>query len=325
MKVCHPSENFTSLKTLILQLQLTLELSRTQEILSIYTNFLLLFAEYPSLFNFFFNNFISQAPERDGGNWYGYAGQNLVRNIDPTGLVYYDQDGVHSSNEAPIPHKSTGQGEGQTPKVPDASDTTPTNKYWSEEEKRNKHNKSDKSNIEFPPGTKVTVETSGLDFNILTIFNLLSKGGLITIQGGFFDAKFTVDTGDGHVYNFTARYRYSVTQKDGCELTALGTSLTAGKASKVLNSTENIFQIAKDFETAGTDSFAIGLSVGFGGGASGSNSGNWDFGQFSIGSGISIKGLPSLPGSSTWSHTETKLNEKSIVEYGYDMWSSYEY
>lgn len=132
MKVCHPSENFTSLKTLILQLQLTLELSRTQEILSIYTNFLLLFAEYPSLFNFFTNNFISQAPERAGGNWYGYAGQNLVRNIDPTGLVYYDQDGVHSSNDATIPHKSTGQG--QTPKVPDASDTTPTNKGWSEEE-----------------------------------------------------------------------------------------------------------------------------------------------------------------------------------------------
>lgn len=145
MKVCHPSENFTSLKTLILQLQLTLELSRTQEILSIYTNFLLLFAEYPSLFNFFTNNFISQAPERAGGNWYGYAGQNLVRNIDPTGLVYYDQDGVHSSNDATIPHKSTGQG--QTPKVPDASDTTPTNKGWSGDEKsaNNKKNNTSKT------------------------------------------------------------------------------------------------------------------------------------------------------------------------------------
>lgn len=102
MKVCHTSEIFTFQKTLILQLQVMLELSQFQELLSIYTDFLLLFAEYPSLFKFlknepnslqgknalFKNNFITQDPARDGNNW--YCGQNPLTFTDPDGLYSRD-------------------------------------------------------------------------------------------------------------------------------------------------------------------------------------------------------------------------------------------
>ena len=33
--------------------------------------------------------FISEDPARDGANWYGYAGQNLMVYTDPTGLAPY--------------------------------------------------------------------------------------------------------------------------------------------------------------------------------------------------------------------------------------------
>lgn len=92
MKVYHPSEKLTSLKTQILQLQLTLELSQIQEILSAYSDLLLFFAEYSFLFindstetpvlndkhSNFEGCFITQDPARDGSNWYGYCGQNPV-------------------------------------------------------------------------------------------------------------------------------------------------------------------------------------------------------------------------------------------------------
>lgn len=117
MKVCHTSEIFTFQKTLILQLQVMLELSQFQEILSTYTDFLFLFAEYPSLFKFFKNepiplmgknkllknNFITQDPARDGSNWYGYCGQNPLSFIDTTGLFYYTENGQKSSSA----HKNT--------------------------------------------------------------------------------------------------------------------------------------------------------------------------------------------------------------------------
>lgn len=100
MKVCYTSEIFTFQKTLILQLQLTLELSQFQEILSTYTDFLFLFAEYPYFFKFFKNEpnslqgknalfknrFITQDPARDGWNWYGYCGNNPISFIDLSGL-----------------------------------------------------------------------------------------------------------------------------------------------------------------------------------------------------------------------------------------------
>lgn len=105
MKVCHTSEIFTFQKTLILQLQLTLELSQFQEIFSTYTDFLFLFAEYLYLFKIFKNeinslqgknalfknNFITQAPARDGGNWYTYSIEYYKNNAGGnTAMVKYD-------------------------------------------------------------------------------------------------------------------------------------------------------------------------------------------------------------------------------------------
>ena len=34
-------------------------------------------------------NWLSEDPARDGVNWYGYAGQNPINYVDPSGLVYY--------------------------------------------------------------------------------------------------------------------------------------------------------------------------------------------------------------------------------------------
>lgn len=50
MKVFQYSDNYTSLQTLFLQLQLTLELSQIQEIISNYSDLLLFFAKYSFLF-----------------------------------------------------------------------------------------------------------------------------------------------------------------------------------------------------------------------------------------------------------------------------------
>ena len=87
MKVCKTDVNKISLHSIILQLQLTLELSQFKEILSVYSDLLVLVANY----SFIFENssseiqalkenpvsvetaLISQDPARDGVNWYGYA------------------------------------------------------------------------------------------------------------------------------------------------------------------------------------------------------------------------------------------------------------
>ncbi len=100
MKVCKTDVNKISLHSIILQLQLTLELSQFKEILSVYSDLLVLVANY----SFIFENssseiqalkenpvsvetaLISQDPARDGVNWYGYAGQNPVNYKDPLGL-----------------------------------------------------------------------------------------------------------------------------------------------------------------------------------------------------------------------------------------------
>ena len=100
MKVCKPDVNKVSLKSLILQLQLTLELSQFNEILSVYSELLVLIANYSFILEDFSSEtqalkekpvsreseFITQDPARDGLNWYGYAGQNPSNWQDNTGL-----------------------------------------------------------------------------------------------------------------------------------------------------------------------------------------------------------------------------------------------
>ena len=41
--------------------------------------------------------FISEAPARDGANWYGYAGCNPMVYMDRIGLFYYTAEGQQSS------------------------------------------------------------------------------------------------------------------------------------------------------------------------------------------------------------------------------------
>lgn len=53
--------------------------------------------------------FTTQAPARDGGNWYGYCNNSPLNYTDPTGLAYYGPDGVHSSSETPTPHIETNK------------------------------------------------------------------------------------------------------------------------------------------------------------------------------------------------------------------------
>ena len=101
MKVQQPKEKFTSLKTLILQLQLSLELSQLQELLSAYSDFLLFFAEYSFLFETSHTetslsqstytpsdtSFSTQDPARDGVNWWNYCNSNPLVYTDPNGKV----------------------------------------------------------------------------------------------------------------------------------------------------------------------------------------------------------------------------------------------
>ncbi|HTO15787.1 MAG TPA: hypothetical protein VLZ83_08445 [Edaphocola sp.] len=154
---------------------------------------------------------------------------------------------------------------------------------------------------------KQTVEviTSGIEVNLITVPDL-STGDLITVTNGFFDASFYID--DSKTPNFTARYTYTVTEKDGFEVTVLGLSLTAGQGTKTYDSPQTEEQIAKDFENAGTDSVTVGLTVVIGGSISGSTSGGWIFTQSSLGAdgGVSVN----VAGGTT--HTETKLVEKSL-------------
>lgn len=80
MKVCQPSENFNALNKLILQLQLSLELTHIQELLTTYTDLFIFLAQYAFLYETTNREIppITQDPARDGNNWFGYAGQNPV-------------------------------------------------------------------------------------------------------------------------------------------------------------------------------------------------------------------------------------------------------
>ena len=100
MKVCKTDVNKISLHSIILQLQLTLELSQFKEILSVYSDLLVLVANY----SFIFENssseiqalkenpvsvetaLITQDPIRDGLNWYAYCNGDPLNFIDPNGL-----------------------------------------------------------------------------------------------------------------------------------------------------------------------------------------------------------------------------------------------
>ena len=144
MKVSKTTENIASLKTLILQLQLSLELSQINEILSAYSDLLLFLAEY----SFVLENvspetqplktthvpvessLSTQDPARDGSNWYGYVGQNPVVYVDPIGLFYYTGP-TGSSVQSSLASKETTNPTGptgtmETPKVPEAPKQTET-------------------------------------------------------------------------------------------------------------------------------------------------------------------------------------------------------
>ena len=104
MKVYQPKEKFTSVKTHILQLQLSLELSQIQKIQSTYSELFLCFAKYSSLFESSITDLqplksthapvestlSTQDPIRDGENWWFYCRNNPLTNVDPSGLTTLD-------------------------------------------------------------------------------------------------------------------------------------------------------------------------------------------------------------------------------------------
>jgi RHS repeat-associated protein len=153
----------------------------------------------------------------------------------------------------------------------------------------------------------VRVVTSGMELNIVTVPSILT-GNSNTITKGFFDASFYIN--DSPKPDFTARYTYSVTQKTGFEVTALGLSVTAGEATKTFDSPQSYEQIAVDFQRAGTDSVYVGFSVVVGGTISGSTSGGWVSTQASFGAdgGFAIN----VAGGTQ--HTETTLVNNSVKE-----------
>ena len=105
MKVCKTDVNKISLHSIILQLQLTLGLSQFKEILSVYSDLLVLVANY----SFIFENssseiqalkenpvsvetaLITQDPIRDGINWYAYCNGDPINYIDENGLEATDK------------------------------------------------------------------------------------------------------------------------------------------------------------------------------------------------------------------------------------------
>lgn len=114
MKVCHFSKKFSSQNKLILNIQSSIELSHIKGILSNYSEVFLFFAKYGFLFeNVSLETESSKSkhapvestlstpdPARDGGNWYGYAGQNPVNKIDPNGLTTLDDFVYQKRTEA---------------------------------------------------------------------------------------------------------------------------------------------------------------------------------------------------------------------------------
>ena len=113
MKVCKTDVNKISLHSIILQLQLTLELSQFKEILSVYSDLLVLVANY----SFIFENSSSEIqalkenpvsvetalitvdPIRDGHNWYSYVLNDPVNYIDLWGLETNDIRPIQPYNQ----------------------------------------------------------------------------------------------------------------------------------------------------------------------------------------------------------------------------------
>ena len=144
MKVYRQSENAYSLKTLILQLQLTLELSQIQYILTVYSDLLLFFVKYSFIFvndkektsNLYSTHsnsetpFSSPDPARDGWNWWGYCAGNPVMFLDPMGLAPYKNgiyDGPYNPDyKAPIGPQQNPYSPPSTPITPEPSRSSQT-------------------------------------------------------------------------------------------------------------------------------------------------------------------------------------------------------
>jgi RHS repeat-associated protein len=154
----------------------------------------------------------------------------------------------------------------------------------------------------------VRVTTAGMEFNLVTVPSILT-GNLNTITKGFLDASFYIN--DSPKPAFTAHYTYSVNQKTGFEITVLGLSTTAGTATKTFDSPKTNEEIARDFQSAGTVSQYVGVSVVVGGTISSSTSGGWVFTQSSFGADGGLK----INAAGGTQYTETRLDVNSIQDW----------
>ena len=152
---------------------------------------------------------------------------------------------------------------------------------------------------------KITVKTSGIEVNVITI------GSVGTYSFGWFQADFYID--DNEKPSFSAEDVFQVEEKEGIEVTFLGVSVFAGTGEKEFDSNVSYEEIVKDFESAGSESIYGGLSVVVGGSVSGSTSGDWIYNQSSFGWDYGVK-LPFTISAGT-EKVSTTLKDGSLYVY----------
>lgn len=205
MKVFKTDVNKISLHSIILQLKLTLGHSMFKEIISVYSDSLVLISNYSFLFEnssseiqalkgnpvFVVVALISEATARDGMNWYGYAGQNPMVYMDRIGLFYYTAEGQQSStsntpktdkndhsNKTPQNQSSnkTGTDASKRVEVVPEIKTNTTNGNSQEFQNIDLNAKIVKNNVQRLLNGKNAYESSNQDFYMLKIYiNLPGK------------------------------------------------------------------------------------------------------------------------------------------------------